>query len=460
MKQKPNLSFWQLWNLSVGYIGIQLGYSLQGQSSRIFSILGAEDRNLPILWLGAPLAGLLVQPLIGLSSDKTWTKLGRRIPFLLAGGIIALLAMIFMVNAELASALMPAYLFAAVMLLFMDCAFNVSMQPLRSLVGDMVNDKQLNQGFSIQMILSNIGAIVGFALPFIMTNVIGLSNESTAGGKIPSSLTWSYYVGGAVLLLSVLWTTFRVKEYPPKEFAEYNNLTEEDQKKESFFTTLKTIPRVMFQVAIVQFFTWFALFILWTYVVNGLAANIWHTADKGSALFNEAGNWWGVLGAVQSVCAVAFAIFMGKIANKVGRKRVYSFALLLGALGLVSMYFFHDKYMLIISMIGMGVATAGMNAMPFAIISAAIPAHKMGVYMGIFNISIVIPQIIFALVGGFVFNFVETIVGKDTSNISMIFVAGISMALAAMAVFFVKDKDIEDDDAVDDVSCKQNIMAH
>src|ERR1035437_4305911 len=274
MERKPNLTFWQLWNLSVGYIGIQLGYSLQAQSSRIFSSLGAADENLAILWLGAPLAGLLVQPIVGMSSDKTWTRFGRRIPFLFAGGLIALLAMVFMVNAEVAKALMPSYIFAALMLLFMDCAFNVSMQPLRSLVGDMVNDQQRNQGYSIQMILSNLGAVVGFALPFFVTNVLGLSNESTVGSRIPPALAWSYYIGAAILVVSALWTAFRVKEYPPEVFAKYNNLTEADEKKESFFKILKSMPRVMFEVALVQFFTWFALFIMWTYSEKGLRESV------------------------------------------------------------------------------------------------------------------------------------------------------------------------------------------
>jgi len=442
MERKPNLTFWQLWNLSVGYIGIQLGYSLQAQSSRIFSSLGAADENLAILWLGAPLAGLLVQPIIGMSSDKTWTRFGRRIPFLFAGGIIAILAMIFMVNAELARALMPSYIFASLMLLFMDCAFNVSMQPLRSLVGDMVNDQQRNQGYSIQMILSNLGAIVGFALPFIVTNVLGMSNESTASRRIPPSLAWSYYIGGAILIVSVLWTAFRVKEYPPKVFAEYNNLTEADEKRESFLKILKSMPKVMFEVALVQFFTWFALFIMWTYMANGLAENVWGTSDRTSAAFNAAGNWWGLLQAIASVLAVVSAFFMGKIANNVGRKKVYSFSLFSGAIGLASIYFLHDQYLLIFSMVAMGIANVGMNAMPFAIISAAIPAKKMGVYMGLFNISIVAPQIIFSLTGGFIFRLV---VRSGGSNITMILLAGISMFIASLLVYIINDKDASSD---------------
>ncbi len=443
MKQKPNLSFWQLWNISVGYIGIQLGFSLQGQSSRIFSSLGADASNLPILWLGAPLAGLLVQPLIGLFSDKTWVKgLGRRMPFLLAGGIVAALAMCFMVNAEIATAVMPAYLFAAFMLLFMDCAFNASMNPMRALIADMTNEKQRTEGYSIQMILSNLGAIFGFALPFILA-AIGVSNVPAEGESLPPSLIWSFYIGGAVIMLSILWTTFRVKEFPPKEFAEYNGITEEEaQKKESFFSMFKTMPKVMYQVAIVQFFTWFSLFILWTYIVNGLAENVWHiTIDAESvksAEFNEAGNWWGMLGVVQSVVAVIFAAMMGSLANKFTRKKVYSFALFLGAIGLMSMFLIQNQYVLLVSIIGMGVATAGMNAMPFAIISAQLPAKKIGVYMGIFNLAIVLPQILFAITGGFIFDYISSLGG---TNITMIFVSGVSLLIAALCVYFVKDKE-------------------
>jgi maltose/moltooligosaccharide transporter len=236
MKQKPNLTFWQLWNLTFGYIGIQLGYSLQGQMSGIFSNLAAVDnltsfdKYLPILWIGGPLAGIIVQPVIGMMGDRTWTKLGRRIPFLLAGGILALLMMVLIVNAKyLAGALMPAVLLAAIMFLFMDCSFNLSMQPLRALMGDMVNDEQRNKGFGVQMVLLNIGAIVGFALPLLLTNIIdSLGWENTKIGGINISMSWSFYIGGAILLLSVLWTTFRVKEYPPKEFAEYNGITEDE----------------------------------------------------------------------------------------------------------------------------------------------------------------------------------------------------------------------------------------
>jgi len=444
MKQKPNLTFWQLWNLSFGYIGIQLGYSLQGQSSRIFSSLGAADDALPWLWLGGPIAGFVVQPLIGLSSDRTWTKLGRRIPFLLTGGIIAIFAMIFMVNAHLASSLMPAFIFAAIMLLFMDCAFNLSMQPMRALVGDMVNDNQRNQGFSVQMILSNLGGIIGFLLPIAVTTVLGLLHwENKIIGNIPINLSWSYYIGGGILILSVLWSTFRVKEYPPKEFAEYNGITDETTKKESFFSILKTTPNIMFQIAIVQFFTWVAWFCMWNYQTNAIAENVWEVAriggniDKSDPNFNIAGDWIGLFGAVQFTAAFIFSFVMGKLANKFGRKSIYSFALFLGFLGFVSMYFITDKYLLFLPFVLLGITTATANALPFAAISAVIPPQKMGVYMGIFNISIVIPQIIFAIIGGTVF---KLLVGDTGNTVTMFLVCGTSMLLGSICVAFVKDK--------------------
>ena len=452
MKQKPNLTFWQLWNLSFGFIGIQLGYSIQGQSSRIFSSLGAPDDALPLLWLGGPIAGLIVQPLIGLSSDRTWTRLGRRIPFLLAGGIVAVFAMMMMVNAYWANSLFatnwalsvaPAVMFAAIMLLFMDCAFNLSMQPLRALVGDMVNDNQRNQGFSVQMILLNIGGIIGFALPIVITALLGwLGWKNEIIGGIPINLSWSFYIGGGILILSVLWTTFRVKEYPPKEFAEYNGLTE-GAKKESFLDILKTTPKVIFQIAIVQFFTWTAWFCMWAYQTNAFAENVWGVERIGGVInkdnpgFNAAGDWVGVLGAVQFASAALFSFFMAKLADKYGRKPIYSLALLLGGIGFLSMFFIQDKWLLFLPFVTLGIATASANALPFAIISAVIPPQRMGVYMGIFNISIVIPQIVFALVGGAIFSL---LVGDNGNTIMMLMVSGISLILAAASVVFVKDK--------------------
>lgn len=434
MKQKPTLTFWQIWNLSFGFLGIQIGYSLQSsQTSRILSALGADPHHLPLFWLAAPIAGLIVQPIIGMSSDRTWSRLGRRIPFILGGAIVSAIAMFFMPNSEFVAAIMPPVFFGAFMLLFMDCAFNVSMQPFRSLVGDMVNDKQRNLGYSTQSFLTNVGAVVGSFLPFILT-WIGIQNIPEAGEKVAPSVIWSFYIGGSALLLTVLWTSLKVREYPPKEYEEYNNITEEEKQKKSFVQILKSTPKTMLQLAVVQFFSWFALFIMWVYGIGGIAENVWHTTDPLSEAFNEAGNWNGVLSGVYGIFAAVFSIFMAKIADKLGRKKVYSFSLFLGALGLMSMYIFEDKYLLLISMIGVGIAWASILAMPYAILSAALPASKMGVYMGIFNATITIPQIVAGITGGLILRY-----AVGGSSILMLVVAGVAMLLAAISVAFVQD---------------------
>lgn len=438
MKKKPTLSFWQIWNLSFGFLGIQIGYSLQSsQTSRILSALGADPHDLPLFWLAAPIAGLIVQPIIGMSSDRTWTRFGRRIPFILGGAIVSAIAMFFMPNSEFVAAIMPPVFFGAFMLLFMDCAFNVSMQPFRSLVGDMVNDEQRNQGYATQSFLTNVGAVIGSFLPFILS-WIGIQNIPEAGEKVAPSVIWSFYIGGGALLLTVLWTSFKVKEYPPKEYNEYNNITDEEKKTQYFLDILKSTPTTMLQLGIVQFFSWFALFIMWVYAIGGIAENVWQTTDPLSQGYNDAGDWNGVLSGVYAIFAAVFSVFMAKVANKLGRKKVYSSALILGAIGLASMYFFDDKYMLLLSMLGVGIAWAAILAMPYAILSAALPASKMGVYMGIFNATITIPQIVAGLTGGLLLKYVA-----GGSSISMILVAGTSMLLAAIAVAFVNDKNDE-----------------
>jgi maltose/moltooligosaccharide transporter len=317
--------------------------------------------------------------------------------------------------------------------LFMDCSFNVTMQPFRALVGDMVNDKQRNQGYATQSFLTNIGAVVGSFLPFVLT-WIGTRNVPLGGEKVPPSVIGAFYIGGAVLLLTVIWTSIRVKEYPPKEYAEYNNILQDQVQKESFFHILKTIPPTMLQLAIVQFFSWFALFLMWVYATDGIANNVWHTNDPHSQAYNIAGNWNGVLSGVYGVFAALFSIVMAKLATEFGRKWIYSIALIAGALGLMSMSWFTNQYMLIVSMLGVGIAWAAILAMPYAILSKVLPANKMGVYMGLFNATITIPQIASGLCGGLIFKY---IVGSH--SILMLVVAGISMLLAAGSVVFVKD---------------------
>ncbi len=436
MKALPKLSFWQIWNMSFGFLGVQIGYSLQnGNASRILSGLGSHVETLSLFWLAAPLAGLIVQPIIGLSSDKAWTRLGRRIPFILGGSIFAALSMFLMPNSGSFSSLMPILAFGAIMLLFMDTSFNVTMQPFRALVGDMINDEQRNRGYSIQSFLINTGAVVGSMLPFILTH-LGVSNVPSKGGTVAPSVIWAFYIGGSILLISVLITTFTTKEYKPADYEQYHQITEEEKSHHSLFTIIKDIPKTMWQLAIVQFFSWFALFLLWVYSTNGVAQNVWRTMpdDKSSLAYNEAANWVGVIFAAYSLFGALFSLVMAKLATNIGRKKVYMGALIIGGIGLLSMVFIHNQYALLLSMLGLGIAWAAILAMPYAILSATLPASRMGIFMGLFNATITIPQISAGLLGGVILGFFHG------NAIMMLEVAGISMVIAGLSVFFVNDK--------------------
>ncbi len=429
---KPLLNFWKIWNMSFGFLGVQIGYSLQNaNTSRILSAIGANPEHLSYFWLAAPLAGLIVQPIVGLSSDKTWTRLGRRIPFILGGCFVSALAMFFMPNSEHFAYLLPPVIFGATMLLLMDTSFNVTMQPFRSLVSDMVPDEQRNIGYSIQSFLINTGAVVGSLLPFLLT-WWGIANMPGPGEKVAPTVIWSFYIGGASLLLSVLWTSFRTKEYPPKEYAAYNNLTEEEQKEKiPFLTLLAKTPREMLELAVTQFFSWFALFLMWVYTTNGIAQSIWGTTDAKSEDFNEAGNWTGVIFAAYSVFAALFSLVITPLANKYGRKNIYMLSLLCGGLGLLSMMFIKDKYLLFVPMIGVGIAWAAILALPYAILSSSLPPKQTGVYMGIFNATITIPQIAAGLLGGVLLS------SFGGNAISMIMLAGVSMLIAGICAKLV-----------------------
>ena len=421
--------------MSFGFLGVQIGYGLQtGNTSRILSALGADVNHLSYFWLAAPLAGLIVQPIVGLSSDKTWTRLGRRIPFILGGAIVSAIAMFFMPNSEFFTYILPPMFFGAFMLLLMDSSFNVTMQPFRALVGDMVSEKQRNKGYSVQSFLINMGAVVGSLLPFVLT-WLGVANVPSPGEKVAPSVIWAFYFGGGALLLTVLWTTFRTKEYPPKEYEQYNDITVEEKSRTSFLSTLKDIPVTMWRLAIVQFFSWFALFLMWVFTTTGVAQNVWNTlpGDSQSLAFNDAGNWVGIIFACYSVVAALFSLVMGNIATRFGRKPTYMISLVLGGLGLISMVFIHNKFGLIFSMVGIGIAWAAILAMPYAILSAALPASKMGVYMGIFNATITVPQIAAALLGGVILSLV------GGTSIMMLGVAGLSMVIAGVTVVFVKE---------------------
>ncbi|WP_191963340.1 MFS transporter [Flavobacterium luteum] len=440
--EKPKLNFWQIWNLSFGFLGVQIGYSLQnGNTSRILEALGADVHSIGYFWLAAPLAGLIVQPIIGLSSDKTWTRLGRRIPFIFGGAIVSALAMFFMPNAEYFTYLLPPLAFGATMLLLMDTSFNVTMQPFRALVGDMVNDDQRNLGYSLQSALINFGAVFGSLLPWILTN-IGVANVPAEGEKVAASVIWSFYIGGAILLVSVLWTVFRTKEYAPKEHALYNNIeleAKETTEKTSVFKLIGNAPKIFWQLGFVQFFSWFALFLMWVYTTRAIANQVWgpEAIDAKSIGFNEAGDWTGVLFAFYSAVAALYSLLIPKIAKSIGRKKTYSFSLFLGGLGLMSMFLVHDKNILLLSISGVGLAWAAILAMPYAMLSGSLPADKMGVYMGLFNATITLPQIAAGILG-------STLIAAFGGNpMVIIVIAGVSMLIAGLAVFLVKEKTSE-----------------
>lgn len=436
MKSLPQLRFWQIWNLSFGFFGVQIGYSLQnGNTSRILSSLGANVEHLSYFWLAAPITGLLIQPIVGLMSDRTWSRLGRRIPYIIAGAVLSAMAMFLMPNAEHFVYLLPPLVFGALVFIAMDISFNITMQPFRALVGDMVNDQQRNQGYSVQSFLINAGAVLGSILPFLLV-IFGIGNTPDPGEKVSPSVIWSFYIGGSVLLISVLITSFFTKEYQPSDYKKYHGIDSTTKQKLSFYQTLKSMPKTMYQLGMVQFFSWFALFLMWVYSTPGIAQNVWHTdaGDSTSASYNEAANWVGVIFAFYSLFGALFSLLMARLANRLGRKTVYSIALLLGGIGLTSIYLVQNQYLLILTMLGVGIAWAAILAMPYAILSATLPANQMGIYMGIFNATITIPQIFAGLSGGIIL----ALLGSKA--ILMLVVAGISMLVAALGVFLVKEK--------------------
>ncbi len=450
MLKKPKLTFWQIWNVSFGFLGIQIGFALQSANvSRILSNLGADLHSLSFFWLAAPVMGLIVQPIVGAASDRTWNRFGRRGPYLLGGAFVAALSMWLMPNSSALVSILPALAFGAFMFALMDGSFNITMQPFRALVADMVPDDQRTLGYSVQSFLINAGAVIGSILPFVFTKVLGISNTADLG-NVPPSVIWSFYVGGSILLLSVLWTVFRTKEYPPETYCAQNGLDYEEwqkagaekktvmEKLQNFGMLFTKMPKVMMQLAVVQFFSWFALYLMWVYTTPAVAQHVWGTspADTASSSYQDAADWVGILFGAYSLFAALFSLVMTRIAKTIGRKLTYAGALFLGGVGYLSMYYFNDANLLILSMIGVGIAWASILAMPYAILSQSLPPDKMGVYMGIFNFTIAGPQIISGLIGGPVMR------GLFENNaIYMMVLCGVSMVLAAGSVFLVKTND-------------------
>jgi maltose/moltooligosaccharide transporter len=498
-KSKPKLSFWQIWNMSFGFFGIQFGFALQNANvSRIFETLGAKVDSIPVLWIAAPVTGLIIQPIIGHMSDNTWNRMGRRRPYFLIGAIMASLALLFMPNS-------PALWIAAGMLWIMDASINISMEPFRAFVGDMLPSEQRTTGFATQSFFIGSGAVIASILPYVLTEGFHIQNTAPPG-EIPLSVKFSFYIGGLIFISSVAWTVFRTKEYSPEELRAFSpvenpanegelelvvslgkksfirrgfywlvagilvsaiiysrsfeaelyilsvgfavfgliqilagGLISAGKTKNGFVVVLRDLfmmPKTMGQLAIVQFFSWFALFSMWIYTTSAVTSHIYGTKDPTTELYNQGANWVGVLFGVYNGFAAIVAFLLPVLAKLTNRRITHSVSLVAGGLGLISIILFHSPGMLIISMLGVGLAWASILAMPYAILTGSLPVNKMGTYMGIFNFFIVIPQILAASILGF---FVRDVFGGE--SIWALVAGGISMFIAAGLILFVHDVD-------------------
>ena len=500
--QKPRLSFRQILNMSFGFLGIQMGFALQNaNTSRIFETLGAKVDQIPILWIAAPLTGLLVQPIIGYCSDKTWNRLGRRRPYFLFGAIFATLALFIMPHS-------PVLWVAAGMLWIMDASINISMEPFRAFVGDMLPEDQRNIGFSMQSVFIGAGSVIASALPYMLSEWFNISNVAPAG-DIPDTVKYSFYIGGTAFLTAILVTVFSTKEYSPEQLAAFEVEEKKDKPviNKTIFTApqltkkgliwsavgiiacfivfyyqlekelyvvggsflffglvhfaasllilnkkqnhgivevtsdMYTMPKTMQQLAVVQFFTWFALFSLWVYTTRSVAQNVFGATDTTTEEYNNAANWVGILFAAYNLVAALFAFFLlPLLARHIGRKYTHALCLTLGGIGFISIFFITNQYMLLLSMVCIGVAWASILSMPYAMLTGSLPAHKMGVYMGIFNYFIVIPQILATSILGFL---VTHYFNGDV--IKALVLGGFTLLVAAVSVLFV-----------DDISSKKN----
>ena len=436
MKEKPTLSFWGLWNLSFGFFGVQIAYALQSANiSRIFATLGADPHNLSYFWILPPLMGIIVQPIVGTCSDKTWCRFGRRIPYLFIGAAIAVLVMCLLPNSgSFGMTVSTAMTFGLIALMFLDTSINMAMQPFKMLVGDMVNEKQKAAAYSIQSFLCNAGSLVGYVFPFVFA-LLGIANTAPKG-VVPDSVIYSFYVGAAILILCVIYTVAKVKEWNPKEYEAYNGVKEAVKEEENgsgnWLTLLKNAPATFWKVGLVQFFCWFAFMYMWTYTNGTVAANCWGTTDVTSEGYQAAGNWVGILFAVQAIGSVIWAPILPKFTN---RKVAYAVSLLLGGIGFASCAFIHDQYLLFIPFLLIGCAWAAMLAMPFTFVTNALQGYgHMGAYLGLFNGTICIPQIVAAAIGGTLL----ALVGSVQSH--MMIVAGVALVLGALSVSAIKEK--------------------
>ena len=430
---KPRLGFWQLWNMSFGFFGIQFGFALQnGNVSRIFQTLGAELDKIAFLWIAAPVTGLLVQPIIGYLSDRTWHPYwGRRRPFFFIGAILASIALFLMPNSS-------ALWMAAALLWILDASINISMEPFRAFVGDKLPSSQRTSGFAFQTLFIGLGAVIASLLPYLFTNVFNISNTAPAG-IIPDSVKYSFYIGGAVYLAAVLWTVFTTKEFPPEDIQKWE---QEKLKSKGLFNGILeitkgigTMPKTMLQLAVVQFFTWLAFFAMWIYTTAAVAQNAYGSIDPTSKNFQDAGDWVNIMFMVYNGVAAIGAFLLPMLAAKIGRRFTHMVCLIIGGIGLILIFFIQDHNLLLLPMVCVGLAWASTLTMPYAILAGALPANKMGFYMGVFNFFIVIPQIVAAAILGF---FVKTVFHDE--SIYALVVGGISMIIAGLMNFIVRDK--------------------
>ncbi|MDF2153468.1 MFS transporter [Vibrio sp. CAU 1672] len=430
--EKPRLSFWQIWNMSFGFMGIQFGFGLQNANvSRIFETLGASIDQIPILWIAAPLTGLLIQPIVGYFSDRTWCMLGRRRPYFLLGAILSSLALVIMPYS-------PYLWVAAGMLWMLDASINISMEPFRALVADKLPSDQRTQGFAVQTFFIGVGSVVASAMPYLLSNVFGVANTAPIG-EVPPTVKISFLCGAAVFITTILWTVFKTSEYSPKQMAAFENQAVEENGKASLaelLADLRQMPKTMMQLAVVQFFSWFALFAMWIYTTSAVTSQIYGTTDTSSALYNQGADWVGVCFAVYNGISALAAFALPWLATRTSRKFVHALSLIIGGVSLVTFSLVKDPTMLMVNMIGIGLAWASILCMPYAILAGALPSRKMGFYMGVFNFFIVLPQILAAGILGF---FTSAVFSGNT--MMAIVLGGCSMMLAGMMVHFVEDKD-------------------
>ena len=438
MKTKPDLSFNQLWNISFGFFGVQIAYALQSANiSRIFATLGADPHNLSYFWILPPLMGMVVQPLVGYFSDKTWLgRWGRRIPYLLIGAFAAIIVMCLLPNAgSFGLTIAGAMTFGLIALMFLDTSINMAMQPFKMMVGDMVNEKQKAKAYSIQSFLCNAGSLVGYIFPFLFT-AIGIANVAPEG-VVPDSVKWSFYVGAAILILCVIYTISHVKEYTPQEMADFNAAANADGQETATATEMspeqkKHALRVFFEVGLVQFFCWAAFMYMWTYTNGTIADTVWGTTDAASEGYQLAGNWVGILFAVQAIGSVLWAVVLPQFKNI---KVAYALSLVIGGIGFAMVPYIHNQYMLFVPYFLIGFAWAAMLAMPFTMVTNAFEgSSRMGTALGLFNCTICIPQIVAAALGGVLLAAMGSVQGN------MLLLAGILLVVGAACVFIIEDK--------------------